>query len=151
MINFRLTLTERKPYSQYVKKITYQSLIFSSILICLYIIFIGFHIVEIVGIFLFAFAGVLRFYINKVYFIEPFFMIQNDFIKYRFNEFGGIVNIKACDISLITIKNSSIEFLNLKGKIKKVKLGIIPEEYTRVIKYQLLKFAKERVIALALG
>jgi hypothetical protein len=145
-MDFKLTLTDRKPFSQYFKKIFFISLILSTIFICLYIVIFGFHINAIIGIFVISSAGVVRFYLNRIYFNEPFFMIQNDLIKYRIKEYEKIIDIKSTDISMIAIKDSTIELIDFNDKWTKIKLGFIPEKYTREIKNQISKFAKEKDI-----
>jgi hypothetical protein len=142
MVDFRITLTDRKHYSRYIRKITILGLINSTILIGIYIIKCGFHSVTIIGIILFSFLIALRFYMNRIYFIEPFFMIKDNIINYRIREFGFPIIIKCKDISRITI-GDLIEIINVNDDLIKINLGFIPEKFEIEIKRQMTKLAKE--------
>lgn len=148
-MDFRITLTDRKSYTQYSKRIIFISMVLSAIVICLYIVIFGFQINAIIGIIIISCAGVIRFYIDKVYFKEPFFLIDNDLIKYRIKEYEKIIDIKSTNISMIVFNDSTIEFIDFNDKLTKIKLGFVPEKYVREIKNQLSKFAKDNDIKMS--
>jgi hypothetical protein len=143
MKTFRLTLTRNKSYRYYLKKIILLTLLLTVFLFGVFIYQRGFRIINLFWSVLVSFLFVDIWYGIKVYYIEPFFMIQDEGITYRLFQLKRKVKIKSSTISLIIITDSSIEILDYNNNLKKIKLGFVPDEYVLSIKKQMFIFAEE--------
>ena len=150
MTDFRLTLTDKKHHSCYQKKIIITWLIS-------FFVFVGVSLMGTpsIGLFmtiiisLMLSTGItLRWFDNKAFINEPFFMITNDFICYRLGEYKIKKGIKTSEIQNIILNNSRI-ILSMKDHSKKrIKLDFIPEKYVRDIRKHIILFAWDRHIPL---
>ena len=146
MIHFRLTLTDNKPFIFYLKKMVILSVLLFILLMSLNFFIFGIHPNGIFGVVILSIFGGTRFYLNKVYFIEPFFMLDDSVISYRIHSFNRISVIMTNRISKILIKDSLITFIVTDNKMLKMRLKWIPIKYSNMIFFHLNKFAKEKNI-----
>ena len=85
---------------------------------------------------------------NKAYINEPFFMITDDFICYRFGEFRIKNEINTSEIQNIILNNLLIIILMKDCSRKRIKLDFVPEKYVRDIRKHIILFAWDRQIPL---
>lgn len=146
MSNFYITLTDRKPFSVYSKRMIIYFVLVSVILMTLLLIFNRFTFYSFFAAIFIGYAVVTRMYMGRYYMIEPYFSINNDFISYRLHEYVCNSSIDSKLIAKIKNRGTKIDIFLLSGKRKVINLNWIPSKYVVEIVTNITKFANDKGI-----